>query len=122
MVGRSAQLTRFGRLFGIIDADDRSSAVIQGMVERPSLCFDGPAWHVNRGDPRREFGACQGFGCGDIIAFHYQNYLQQRLRMVELAQRCEQMANNSALFEHEHYDGDIGQGCIRCVTFIFETG
>ena len=113
MVGHSAQLTRFGRIFAIIGVDDRPSAVIQGMVEHPWLCFDGPAWYVNRGDPRREFGACQGFGCGDIIVFHYQNYLEQSLRVVEPAQRCEQMAHNSALFEHGHYDGDIGQGCIR---------
>ena len=75
MAGHFAQLARFGGIFGIIDANDRPSAVIQGVVECPRLCFDGPVWHVDRGDPRREFDASERLGCGDVIAFHHQNHL-----------------------------------------------
>ena len=68
------------------------------------------AWHVDRGNPGWEPGAREGLGCGDVIAFHHQNYLQESLRIVEVAQIREQMVHYGTLFEQGDHNGYFGQG------------
>ena len=71
MASHFAQLPGFWCIFCIIDANDRSFAVIQGIVKCTRLCFDGAAWHVDRGYLGWEPGVREGLGCGDVIAFHH---------------------------------------------------